>query len=212
MIHKLALPMSALLLGAALAGGALRAQPPAPFTIVETGQTFSSLQDAVGAIGGGQGTIRIAPGRYEDCAVQEAGRVTFIAETRGHGDLRRRHLRGQGDFGAARTLGARGGAGLRPYARLRRQRRRHPHRAWRPQRRPGDVRRRPVRHPFRHRSATAPSRSTNPPSAGSARSPTATAPTASISAIMARSGSPTAGSSAAPAAIISRAARRASRR
>ena len=83
MIHKFALPASAFLLVTALVGGALHAQPQAPFTIVETGQAFASLQDAVGAIGSGQGTIRIAPGRYEDCAVQEAGRVTFIAETRG---------------------------------------------------------------------------------------------------------------------------------
>lgn len=83
MIQKLALPASAFLLATALVGGTLHAQSQGPFTIVETGQSFDSLQDAVGAIGSGQGTIRIAPGRYEDCAVQEAGRVTFIAETRG---------------------------------------------------------------------------------------------------------------------------------
>ena len=83
MIHKFALPASAFLLVTALVGGALHAQPQAPFTIVETDQALASLQVAVGAIGSGQGTIRIATGRYEDCAVQEAGRVTFIAETRG---------------------------------------------------------------------------------------------------------------------------------
>jgi len=84
MIRKLALlPMPAALLAALLFGGGLRAQESGPFTIVETGQAFSSLQDAVSAIGGGQGTIRIAPGRYGDCAVQEAGRVAFVAATPG---------------------------------------------------------------------------------------------------------------------------------
>jgi hypothetical protein len=51
----------------------------APFTVAETGETFRRLQDAVSAIGGDTGTIRIAPGRYRDCAVQEAGHVTFAA-------------------------------------------------------------------------------------------------------------------------------------
>lgn len=51
----------------------------APFTVVESGQGFASLQDAVSAIGGGTGTIRVASGRHGDCAVQEAGRITFIA-------------------------------------------------------------------------------------------------------------------------------------
>jgi hypothetical protein len=34
----------------------------------------------VDSIGGGSGTIRIAPGRYRGCAVQEAGSVAFVAE------------------------------------------------------------------------------------------------------------------------------------
>jgi hypothetical protein len=62
-----------------LAAPAASQGSPAPFTVVESGQGFASLQDAVSAIGGGTGTIRVAPGRYGDCAVQEAGRVTFIA-------------------------------------------------------------------------------------------------------------------------------------
>lgn len=53
------------------------------FTIDGTGRSFSSLQDAVDAIGAGQATIRIAPGRYRECAVQEAGRIAFVAETAG---------------------------------------------------------------------------------------------------------------------------------
>jgi len=73
----------ALLLAAALSGGPLQAQQSGPFTIVETGRSFAALQDAVSAIGGREGTIRIAPGRYGDCAVQEAGRITFTAATPG---------------------------------------------------------------------------------------------------------------------------------
>jgi hypothetical protein len=69
---------------AAVAGaGPLRAQAKAPFLVAETGRHFPSLEQAVAAIGSGQGTIRIAPGRYGDCAVQEAGRIAFVAEERG---------------------------------------------------------------------------------------------------------------------------------
>lgn len=53
------------------------------FTVTETGRSFGSLQEAVDAIGSGEGTIRIAPGRYRDCAVQTAGRVAFVAEKAG---------------------------------------------------------------------------------------------------------------------------------
>ncbi len=61
----------------------LPAQSSAPFTLAETGRRFSTLQKAVAAIGGGSGTVRIAPGRYGECAVQEAGRVAYVAERRG---------------------------------------------------------------------------------------------------------------------------------
>ena len=47
------------------------------------GRGFASLQDAVNAIGGGTGTIVIAPGTYRQCAVQEDGRITFKAATPG---------------------------------------------------------------------------------------------------------------------------------
>jgi len=67
-----------LLLG--LAATPLAAQGgSAPYTVQETGQAFGSLQQAVQAIGGGRGTILVAPGRYRDCAVQQAGEVTFQA-------------------------------------------------------------------------------------------------------------------------------------
>ena len=73
----------ALLLAVALGGDALRAQESGPFTLIETGRSYASLQDAVAAVGGGQGTIRIAPGRYGDCAVQEAGRIAYVAAVPG---------------------------------------------------------------------------------------------------------------------------------
>lgn len=43
------------------------------------GRSFTRLQDAVDAIGGGEGTIRIAPGYHRDCAVQTAGVIAFVA-------------------------------------------------------------------------------------------------------------------------------------
>lgn len=64
------------LLALALLGAA---PASAPFTVVETGQTFGNLQDAVRAVGNGRGTILIAPGTYRECAVQEAGAITFKA-------------------------------------------------------------------------------------------------------------------------------------
>jgi hypothetical protein len=73
----------AFILLAAAAVAPLAAQPRQAFTVVETGQRFSRLRDAVRAIGAAQGTIRIAPGRYRDCAVQEAGRIAFVAERAG---------------------------------------------------------------------------------------------------------------------------------
>jgi len=59
------------------------AQNFTPYTVVETGQRFTRLQEAVQAIGGGTGTIRIAIGRHADCAVQGAGSITYQAETPG---------------------------------------------------------------------------------------------------------------------------------
>jgi len=51
----------------------------ARFTVVETGQAFDRLQQAVDAIGDGRGTIAIASGRYADCAVQSAGFISYLA-------------------------------------------------------------------------------------------------------------------------------------
>lgn len=64
----------------AIPAAALLAQPdPAPFTVVETGETYASLQQAVDAIGSGEGTVAIASGTYRECAVQEGGSVSYFA-------------------------------------------------------------------------------------------------------------------------------------
>jgi len=54
-----------------------------PFTVVENGQSFYRLGDAVKAVGDARATIRLAPGTYRDCAVQEAGDITYQAATPG---------------------------------------------------------------------------------------------------------------------------------
>lgn len=53
------------------------------FTIAETGQSFSTLQAAVDAVGANTATIAIAPGTYRQCAVQKAGVITFAAQEYG---------------------------------------------------------------------------------------------------------------------------------
>ncbi len=73
----------ALFLAAAASALAVPALPAgaqgAPYVIAETGRGFARLQDAVNAIGGGAGTIRIAPGAHADCAVQTAGEIAYVA-------------------------------------------------------------------------------------------------------------------------------------
>ncbi len=54
-----------------------------PITLAETGQSFWRLQDAVNAVGDGDGTILLAPGTYKQCAVQRAGAIVFKAQTPG---------------------------------------------------------------------------------------------------------------------------------
>lgn len=69
---------------AAIPASALMAQGArAPYTVVETGQRFTALQEAVNAIDDGAGTIRIEPGVYRDCAVQPRGDIAFIAQVPG---------------------------------------------------------------------------------------------------------------------------------
>lgn len=55
----------------------------APFLLVETGQRFATLQQAVDRIGDGSGTIRIAAGTYRDCALQLGADVALVAEVPG---------------------------------------------------------------------------------------------------------------------------------
>ncbi|KQM67503.1 hypothetical protein ASE75_00680 [Sphingomonas sp. Leaf17] len=66
-----------------LLAGPVAAQSGGPFTVVETGERFSDLQEAVSSIRMGTATILIAPGTYRQCAVQQGGRITFKAATPG---------------------------------------------------------------------------------------------------------------------------------
>jgi hypothetical protein len=74
----------------ALALGALTAAAPSsaqqgepPFVVQERNEGYDTLADAVAAIGGGSGTIVIAPGTYRMCAVQDAGRIAYVAREPG---------------------------------------------------------------------------------------------------------------------------------
>ncbi len=68
---------------AALAAPLLAQRGAAPFTIEETGQGFNRLDQAVQTIGDSRATIIVAPGTYRQCAVQEAGIVTYRAAEAG---------------------------------------------------------------------------------------------------------------------------------
>ncbi len=57
--------------------------PKGDFMIVETGRSYNSLQAAVSAVGSRKATISVAPGVYRQCAVQEAGVITYTAEKAG---------------------------------------------------------------------------------------------------------------------------------
>ncbi|MEE4153579.1 MAG: right-handed parallel beta-helix repeat-containing protein [Erythrobacter sp.] len=86
----------ALLVAIVLPAGGLIAQGQSrPFTIVETGESFAVLQDAVRAIGDRRGTIRFAPGVYRQCAVQEKGVIVYLAEKAGSVILEGRSCEGK---------------------------------------------------------------------------------------------------------------------
>ena len=74
-------------LGALAAAVPATAQQSAPYTVMETGRVYLRLQEAVNAIGGGSGTIRFASARFADCAVQEAGNITYVAAVPGQAVL-----------------------------------------------------------------------------------------------------------------------------
>ena len=71
--------MTRILLAFALIAAPAFAEQAKPFTIAETGQGFDDLQEAVSSVRMGTATIRIAPGVYRQCAVQQGGRITFKA-------------------------------------------------------------------------------------------------------------------------------------
>ena len=74
----------ALLLCLLLGGSQLSAQAASgPYVVQESGTAFGKLQEAVDSIGSGSGTILIGPGTYNDCAVQSAGRISFLARRPG---------------------------------------------------------------------------------------------------------------------------------
>lgn len=66
-----------------------------PYMVAASGQRFARLQEAVNAIGDGAGTIRIAPGRWRDCAVQTGGVVAFVAAAPGKAMLEGRLCEGK---------------------------------------------------------------------------------------------------------------------
>tara|TARA_R110000824_G_scaffold85425_5_gene212318 strand:+ start:2633 stop:3586 length:954 start_codon:yes stop_codon:yes gene_type:complete len=80
---KFKTPLIAVIISLSAAGTSAQAQRNAAFTVMETGQAYSRLADAVAAIGGNNATIVIAPGAYGDCAVQTAGRITYKASIPG---------------------------------------------------------------------------------------------------------------------------------
>ena len=78
--HTSRLRVLGLLAAAALPVAVVSAQPvPDAFTVVESGQRFATLQEAVDAVGNGRATIRIAPGTYRQCAVQTEGVIVYEA-------------------------------------------------------------------------------------------------------------------------------------
>jgi hypothetical protein len=76
-LPEIIMRVAAILLALALATPAYAAD--GPFSVRGSGKAYWRLGQAVNAIGNGDGAIDIAPGRYRDCAVQEGGRIAYIA-------------------------------------------------------------------------------------------------------------------------------------
>lgn len=96
-MNRSALPALALLAAFAVPAAALLAQGTAPkaFTVIESGASFASLQEAVNAVGNARATIRIAPGTYRQCAVQQAGVIIYEAAQPGSVTLAGRACEGK---------------------------------------------------------------------------------------------------------------------
>jgi hypothetical protein len=96
MTRKPSFALHALAAAVLLPTAVLFAQPaPGAFTIVESGRSYASLQAAVDAVGNTRATIRIAPGSYRQCAVQEQGVIVYEAETPGTATLAGRACEGK---------------------------------------------------------------------------------------------------------------------
>lgn len=106
MTRKPSFALNALAAATLVPAAVLVAQPvPEAFTVVETGQSFGTLQEAVNAIGQGRGTIRIQPGTYRQCAVQEAGVIVYEAPQPGSVTFMARSCEGKAAF-VLRGVGA----------------------------------------------------------------------------------------------------------
>ncbi len=82
-MKRLFLPLLAIIAATPIAAPIAAQSESAPYVIAESGKSFWRLDDAVKAIGEGEGTISIAPGTYQECAVQTGGAITFQAERPG---------------------------------------------------------------------------------------------------------------------------------
>ncbi len=71
--------VASIVLAFLLAAPAASQQAAAPFTVTETGEGYRTLEEALDSNRGRDFTVMIAPGVYRECAVQQAGRVTFKA-------------------------------------------------------------------------------------------------------------------------------------
>lgn len=88
----------ALLLAAAiLAAPALAQSADKPF-VTDNGRSFYRLDDAVRALGGGGGTITVAPGIYKDCMSFEGGAITIRASQAGSAIFDGGACEGKGTF------------------------------------------------------------------------------------------------------------------
>lgn len=79
-IRKPSFVLNALAAAIALPTAVLMAQPVSnAFTVAESGNSYDTLQEAVNAVGNARATIRIVPGTYRQCAVQQEGVIVYEA-------------------------------------------------------------------------------------------------------------------------------------
>lgn len=96
MTRKPSFALNALAAAVTLPAAVLLAQPSSgAFTVTESGRSYASLQAAVDAVGNTRATIRIAPGTYRQCAVQERGVIIYEAAEPGSVTLEGRACEGK---------------------------------------------------------------------------------------------------------------------